>query len=47
MYLDKFGFNGFYRSGFVMPKDESAFKTMSDGWKAVVDRVGAISGGRN
>jgi len=31
-------------SGFVTPTNDSAFKTMSEGWKQVVQRVGAISG---
>jgi uncharacterized protein YndB with AHSA1/START domain len=31
-------------SGFVTPKNDSAFRTMSDGWKKVVGRIGAISG---
>ena len=30
-------------SGFETPKNDSAFKNMSDGWKTVVDRIGAIS----
>ena len=29
-------------SGFVLPKNDSAFKTMSDGWKKVVQNIGAI-----
>ena len=31
-------------SGFVLPKNETAFTSMSDGWKKVVDRIGAIAG---
>jgi uncharacterized protein YndB with AHSA1/START domain len=31
-------------SGFVTPKNDSAFKTMSEGWKTVIQRVGDISG---
>jgi uncharacterized protein YndB with AHSA1/START domain len=31
-------------SGFVMPTNDSAFKTMSDGWKKVVPSIGAIAG---
>lgn len=31
-------------SGFVTPKNDSAFKTMSEGWKAVVQRIGAMAG---
>jgi uncharacterized protein YndB with AHSA1/START domain len=30
-------------SGFVLPKNETAFKSMSDGWKKVVGRIGAIA----
>lgn len=30
-------------SGFVTPKNEAAFKNMSDGWKKVVQRIGAIA----
>jgi uncharacterized protein YndB with AHSA1/START domain len=31
-------------SGFVIPRNDSAFRTMSGGWKKVVGRVGAMSG---
>jgi len=31
-------------AGFVMPRNESAFKTMGDGWKTVVGRIGDIAG---
>jgi len=31
-------------SGFVAPKNDSAFRNMSEGWKKVVGRIGAISG---
>jgi uncharacterized protein YndB with AHSA1/START domain len=31
-------------SGFVTPKNDSAFKTMGEGWKKVVGKIGAISG---
>jgi uncharacterized protein YndB with AHSA1/START domain len=31
-------------SGFVMPKNDSAFRNMSEGWKKVVGRIGVISG---
>jgi uncharacterized protein YndB with AHSA1/START domain len=31
-------------SGFVAPRNDSAFRNMSDGWKKVVGRVGALSG---
>ena len=31
-------------SGFVTPKNDFAFKTMGEGWKKVVRRIGAIAG---
>jgi uncharacterized protein YndB with AHSA1/START domain len=31
-------------SGFVLPKNELAFKNMGDGWKKVVPRIGAMAG---
>jgi uncharacterized protein YndB with AHSA1/START domain len=31
-------------SGFVLPKNASAFKTMGEGWKKVVPRIGDIAG---
>jgi uncharacterized protein YndB with AHSA1/START domain len=31
-------------SGFVTPKNDSAFRNMQEGWKKVVGRVGTISG---
>jgi uncharacterized protein YndB with AHSA1/START domain len=31
-------------SGFVLPKNDTAFKSMSDGWKKVVGRIGTMSG---
>ncbi len=31
-------------SGFVTPKNDSAFETMSEGWKKVVQNIGAIVG---
>lgn len=31
-------------SGFVLPKNDAAFKNMSDGWRKVVGRIGAMSG---
>jgi uncharacterized protein YndB with AHSA1/START domain len=31
-------------SGFVMPKNDSAYRNMSEGWKKVVGTIGAISG---
>ena len=30
-------------SGFELPRNESAFKTMGDGWKKVVPNIGAIA----
>jgi uncharacterized protein YndB with AHSA1/START domain len=34
-------------SGFVTPKNDTAFKNMSEGWKKVVQSVGAIAGGQD
>jgi uncharacterized protein YndB with AHSA1/START domain len=34
-------------SGFVAPRNDSAYKTMGEGWKKVVAKVGAISGEGN
>jgi uncharacterized protein YndB with AHSA1/START domain len=31
-------------SGFVLPKNDTAFKNMSEGWKKVVQSIGAIAG---
>ena len=31
-------------SGFVLPRNESAFKGMSEGWKKVVPSIGAVAG---
>lgn len=31
-------------SGFVAPRNDSAYRNMSDGWKKVLGRVGALSG---
>ena len=31
-------------SGFVLPKNESAFKNMSNGWKTVVGRINSVTG---
>ena len=31
-------------SGFVLPKNETAFKNMSEGWKKVVPSIGTITG---
>jgi uncharacterized protein YndB with AHSA1/START domain len=33
-------------SGFVTPKNDSAFKTMSGGWKKVIQTIGTIAGGQ-
>ena len=30
-------------SGFVLPKNETAFKGMSEGWKSVVQRIDAVA----
>jgi uncharacterized protein YndB with AHSA1/START domain len=34
-------------SGFVTPKNDTAFKTMSGGWKKVVQTIGTIAGGQD
>jgi uncharacterized protein YndB with AHSA1/START domain len=34
-------------SGFVLPKNDMAFKNMGDGWKKVVPRIGAMAGEQN
>jgi uncharacterized protein YndB with AHSA1/START domain len=31
-------------SGFVLPRNEAAFKNMGDGWKKVVPKIGAMAG---
>ena len=31
-------------SGFVLPRNDTAFQSMSDGWKKVVPRLGEIAG---
>jgi uncharacterized protein YndB with AHSA1/START domain len=31
-------------SGFALPRNETAFKSMGDGWKKVVPTIGAIAG---
>jgi uncharacterized protein YndB with AHSA1/START domain len=33
-------------SGFVLPKNATAFRNLSEGWKKVVGKIGVISGGR-
>jgi uncharacterized protein YndB with AHSA1/START domain len=33
-------------SGFVLPKNATAFRNLSEGWKKVVSKIGVISGGR-
>jgi len=30
-------------SGFVLPKNDAAFRNMSDGWKKVVQNIDALS----
>ena len=32
-------------SGFVVPRNATAFRNLSEGWKTVVGRIGAMSGG--
>jgi uncharacterized protein YndB with AHSA1/START domain len=34
-------------SGFALPKNDTAFKSMSGGWMKVVERIGTIAGERN
>jgi uncharacterized protein YndB with AHSA1/START domain len=34
-------------SGFVLPKNDTAFKIMSEGWKKVLQNIGAIAGGKD
>lgn len=34
-------------SGFDTPRNDTAFKSMSEGWKKVVHSIGAISGGQD
>jgi uncharacterized protein YndB with AHSA1/START domain len=34
-------------SGFAIPDNETAFRNMSEGWKKVVPRIGAIAGGED
>ena len=34
-------------SGFELPKNETAFKGMSEGWKKVVERIDAIAAGQD
>ncbi len=34
-------------SGFIAPKNDSAYHHMSEGWKEVVQRVGTLSGEQN
>jgi uncharacterized protein YndB with AHSA1/START domain len=33
-------------SGFVLPRNEAAFRNMGEGWKKVVPRIGAMAGER-
>jgi uncharacterized protein YndB with AHSA1/START domain len=34
-------------SGFVTPRNDAALKNMGEGWKKIVQRVGAIAGGQD
>ena len=34
-------------SGFALPDNDTAFKNMSEGWRKVVPRIGAIAGGED
>jgi uncharacterized protein YndB with AHSA1/START domain len=34
-------------SGFVLPKNDTAFKIMSEGWKKVLQNIGAIADGKD
>jgi uncharacterized protein YndB with AHSA1/START domain len=34
-------------SGFLLPRNEAAFRNMGEGWKKVVPRIGTIAGERN
>jgi uncharacterized protein YndB with AHSA1/START domain len=34
-------------SGFVRPKNDTAFRSMSEGWKKVVPRIGAVASEEN
>jgi uncharacterized protein YndB with AHSA1/START domain len=34
-------------SGFALPRNDSAFKSMGEGWKKVVPNIGAIAGGND
>ena len=34
-------------SGFALPTNDTAFKNMSEGWRKVVPRIGAIAGGED
>ncbi len=34
-------------SGFVLPNNDAAFKGMSEGWKKVVQNIGAIVDGKD
>ena len=31
-------------SGFVLPKNDTAFKNMGEGWRKIVGRIGAVTG---
>ena len=32
-------------SGFVLPKNDTAYRNLSEGWKEVVGKIGTTSGG--
>ncbi|ANK90616.1 MULTISPECIES: SRPBCC family protein [Rhizobium] len=34
-------------SGFVLPKNETAYRKMGEGWKKVVKNIGALAGGED
>ncbi|MNL72011.1 hypothetical protein D3C87_1972520 [compost metagenome] len=34
-------------SGFVTPRNDTAFKNMSEGWKKVLTRIGAVTEGQD
>jgi hypothetical protein len=36
---------GLVHSGFVLPKNDAAYRNLSEGWKKVVGRIGTVSGG--
>jgi uncharacterized protein YndB with AHSA1/START domain len=34
-------------SGFVTPKNDTAFKNMGEGWRKIVPKLGALAGGQD